>query len=175
MDHLSSIVSRMMKKREILRAREGNNPHVCPTAPLLPELIFLQARALVSMATFQNLTTAQLKQAVQIREQIESLQGKLDALLGGSPTSRKAKIGRIKGKRKMSAAGRASIAAAQKARWAKINGKSSAKSAPTKSSNTSAPMKRVFSPETKAKLAAAMKARWAARKKGASAPNAPAK
>lgn len=127
------------------------------------------------MATFHDLTTTQLKQAVRIREQIQTLQEKLDALLGGD--SPKPKIGRNKGKRKMSAAGRASIAAAQKARWAKINGKSSAKGASkapasTKSSTKSSPKKRTFTPETKAKLAAAMKARWAARKKGAPALNA---
>ena len=34
------------------------------------------------MVTFHDLTTAQLKQAVKIREQIEALQAKLDALLG---------------------------------------------------------------------------------------------
>ena len=48
------------------------------------------------MASFHDLTTVQLKQAVQIREEIESLQGKLDALLGGSS-------GPTKAKRKMSA------------------------------------------------------------------------
>lgn len=130
------------------------------------------------MATFHDLTTAQLKQAVQIREQIESLQEKLDALLGGSSAPAKAKTGHTKGKRKMSAAGRASIAAAQKARWAKVKSPSDE---PTKTvgkkaaSVKAAPKKRTVSPETKAKIAAAMKARWAARKTGAPALNAPAK
>lgn len=121
------------------------------------------------MATFNDLTTAQLKQAVQIREQIESLQKKLNAILGGaSPT---VKPERSTGKRKLSAATKKKMAAAQQARWANTKGKAApAQAAPTKA----APKKRVFSPETKAKLAAAMKARWAARKKGAPAPNASA-
>ena len=36
------------------------------------------------MATFHDLTSAQLKQAIQLREQIEVLQAKLNALLGGT-------------------------------------------------------------------------------------------
>ena len=118
-------------------------------------------------AVIHELTTVQLKQAVHLREQIETLQEKLDALLGGSSTSApKKKLGRPKGKRTMSAAGRAKIAAAQKARWAKINGKaSSAKAVSAKAT----PKKKVMSPEAKAKIAAAMKARWAAKKKGAAA------
>ena len=121
------------------------------------------------MATFQDLTTAQLKQAVQIREQIESLQEKLSELLAGaSPDS-------TKDKRTMSAATKAKMRTAQQARRAKI------KEAPAKAASKKAapandpPKKREFSPETKAKLAAAMKARWAARKKGAPAPNTSAK
>ena len=55
------------------------------------------------MASFHELTTAQLRQAVQIREQIESLQEKLDTLLGGTSTesfgtSQKPKMGRAKRK-----------------------------------------------------------------------------
>ena len=74
------------------------------------------------MLSFQDLTTTQLKQALQIREQIESLQQKLDALLGGpTSTSPKKKVGTTK--RTVSPEGRAKMAAAQKARWAKINGK----------------------------------------------------
>ena len=113
------------------------------------------------MASFHDLTTAQLKQAVHMREQIESLQEKLDALLGGSSThTPKRKLGRPTGKRTMSAESRAKMAAGQKARWAKINGESSTKAAPAKAS----PKKKVMSPEAKAKIAAAMKARWEAKR-----------
>jgi hypothetical protein len=59
----------------------------------------------------------------------------------------------------MSAAGRAAIVAAQKARWAKIKGETTpalAKAKPTKAK------KRNISPEGRAKMAAAAKKRWAA-------------
>ena len=117
------------------------------------------------MALFHDLTTTQLKQAVQIREQIESLQEKLAALLGGSASTP------AKGKRVISAATKRKMAAAQQARYAKVKD-TTTKASPKKSAPaTAAPKKRKVSPETKAKLAAAMKARWAARKKGAPAPN----
>ena len=113
------------------------------------------------MATFHDLTTSQLKQAIQIRETIESLQAKLDSILGGT-TEPKQRIARP-GKRTMSAAGRAKIAAAQKARWAKVKEKPLPGKAPAKP----VAKKKSFSPERRAKLAAAMKARWAAKKKAA--------
>jgi hypothetical protein len=53
----------------------------------------------------------------------------------------------------MSAAGRARIAAAQKARWAKIKGAKPAPKAPAK--------KRTMSAAGRARISAAAKARWA--------------
>ena len=113
------------------------------------------------MATFHELTTSQLKQALQIREQIEALQQKLETLLGGTaPVARgKRKVSTPVRKRTMSEAGRARIAEAQKARWANLKGKSS----PTKTASK----KPAVTDERRAKLSAAMKARWAARKKAA--------
>ena len=75
--------------------------------------------------TFDTLTTAQLKEAIQIREQIDSLQEKLAALMGGTlpATVTKKKVGRTKGKRRMSAETIEKMRAAQKARWAKRNTK----------------------------------------------------
>ena len=69
----------------------------------------------------------------------------------------------------MSAADRAAVAAAQKARWAKINGNVSSKKAavPAKATVKTEPKKKGMSAETKAKLAAAMKSRWAAKRKSA--------
>jgi hypothetical protein len=58
-------------------------------------------------------------------------------------------------KRGMSAAGRAAIIAAQKARWAKVHAERG--TAPKKVKKT----KRTMSPEAKAKIAAAQKKRWA--------------
>lgn len=104
-----------------------------------------------------------------MRKQIESLQEKLDALLGRSLTgTAKKNLGRPAGKKRtMSVAGRNAIAAAQKARWAKINGKSALKTVSKKPARVkAAPQKKGgISAEGRAKLAAAMKARWAAKKK----------
>ena len=125
------------------------------------------------MATFQEFSTAQLRQALQLREQIESLQAKLSDLLGGGEgTSAKAKktATQTKGKRTMSPEAREKIRAAQQARWAKVK----RKSAPVKTTAKAKPKASGgISAEGRAKLAAAMKARWAARKKGGAAPNAP--
>ena len=66
-----------------------------------------------------GLSAQQLRKAASLREKIDSLTKQLANLLGAStaPTA-PAKPGR-KPKRKMSAAARAKIAAAQKRRWAK--------------------------------------------------------
>jgi hypothetical protein len=62
-----------------------------------------------------NISTAQLLRAAKLKEKITKLTKELDSILGDSSI-------RSMGKRKhkMSAAGRARIAAAQRARWAKI-------------------------------------------------------
>ena len=112
------------------------------------------------MATFSSLTTAQLKQAVQLREQIETAQQKLDALLGApaSAVTPKRKLARAKGKRTLSAATREKMRAAQQARWTKVKGASVKRVAKKKVGLT---------PEGKARIGAVMKARWAAKKKAA--------
>jgi hypothetical protein len=55
----------------------------------------------------------------------------------------------------MSAAGRARIAAAQRARWAKVKAKN------TKGNVVTIPRKRTMSPAARKKIAAAQRARWA--------------
>jgi hypothetical protein len=107
-----------------------------------------------------SITVEQLKRAVQIKEQIENLQSQLSVLVGkpqiGKSQSTATQPAKPGGKRKgMSPAGRARIAAAQRARWAKVKGKA----APQKTA--AAPKKRTMSPAAKAKIAAAAKARWA--------------
>lgn len=116
------------------------------------------------MAPFHDLTTAQLRQILQLREQIESLQQKLDAIIGGAGSSStpKNKVGT----RTMSPATIAKMRAGQQARWAHLKAAPANKSTPAKV----APKKKMMSPEAKAKMAAAMKARWEA-KKGSLAPN----
>lgn len=114
-----------------------------------------------------HLSIGQLKEAIQIKEQIESLEARLLRILGGKEAA--APADKRKGPRKMSAEARARIGAAAKARWAKVKAapapvaKRAAKPAKKKSGLTA---------EGRAKLAASMKARWAARKKGGPAPNA---
>ena len=70
------------------------------------------------------LTTAQLKQAVQISEKLDVLKSELASIMSGSaksvkaPKAPKAKKAN-KGKSNMSPEGREKIAAAQRKRWAK--------------------------------------------------------
>ena len=95
-----------------------------------------------------SLTTTQLRRAADLKEKIEALDQELASILGTpAPASTKSKKGG------MSAAGRAKIAAAQKARWAKVQGAKPAAKAPVK--------KRRMSAAAKAKLSASAKARWA--------------
>jgi hypothetical protein len=97
-----------------------------------------------------NLTPQQLRKAANIQEKIQSLQKKLNQILGTTVESAP-EAPMKKGRRKMSAAGKAAIRAAQKARWAKIKAKTGK---PVKKA------KRKLSPAMKAALERA----WAARR-----------
>jgi hypothetical protein len=115
-----------------------------------------------------NLTPAQLRQAADLKEQIATLNHQLAALFGGSGIPAPVTVAKpvVAKKRGMSAAGRAAVAAAQKARWAKLNGaKSVVKPAatPAKVAVVAKPAKKKFvmSAAAKAKISAAAKARWA--------------
>jgi hypothetical protein len=126
------------------------------------------------MTNLSDLTTSQLRKIVAIKEQIEALQSRLDSIAAGDgeiPTPATLKAPK---KRRMSRAGRAAIAAAQQARWAKLKGKAkrgksrliaAAKAVVIASKEATAkPAKkkdRRSSPAVRAKLAAAAKARWA--------------
>ena len=97
------------------------------------------------MTNLQNLTVEQLRKVVAIKEQIESLEAQLTSIAGGdSPVGAATTVAR---RRKMSRAARASIAAAQRARWAKLKAGDS--------------KKRKVSAATRAKMAANARARWA--------------
>ena len=107
-----------------------------------------------------NLTPAQLRQAADLQEQIETLQKQLTAILGGSATTdpiQPAKPVVVK-KGGMSAAGKAKIAAAQKLRWAKVH---AAKAVVAAKPAPAAKKKFTMSAAAKAKISAAAKARWA--------------
>ena len=70
------------------------------------------------MSSIINLSAQQLRRAAAIKEQIQSLENELGRIFGSSTKSVIADA--PKKRRKMSAAGRAKISAAAKARWAKV-------------------------------------------------------
>ncbi len=72
----------------------------------------------MSQNALNNLSVQQLKRAIAIKERITRLERELTSVLGGSSPAPKS--GEPKKRRhRMSAAGRAAIAAAAKARWAR--------------------------------------------------------
>ncbi len=96
-----------------------------------------------------DLTPGQLRQAAAIKDQIEALTARLNQILGASGNA----VVRGRTGRRMSAAGRARIAAAARARWAKYRGGKPAKAG--------ARRRRKLSPAARKRLAALAKARWA--------------
>lgn len=117
-----------------------------------------------------------LKRALAIAEQIQKLEDEYMAILGGKPAAAPATLaapnttapapeaGKRGGKRTMSAATRAKMAAAAKARWAKKSGGTTKLVEPIKPIKA-ARKKRVLSPEGRARIVAAVKARHAAARK----------
>ena len=116
-----------------------------------------------------TLSLEQLKQVISIKEEIASLEQKLAKMAGGKALPAKSPEGPVKKARKgISSAGRARIAAAQKARWAKVKGTVPppvAKPAIVKASKPTKKAKRKLSPEGRAKIVTALKKRWAEKKK----------
>jgi hypothetical protein len=115
-------------------------------------IYFDLALLILPMNILSNLSAQQLRRAADIQEKIAALQDELSQYLGGSVSSR---APARRGKRRMSAAGRARIIAAQKARWAKVRGTKGQASSLQKTK------KRTMSAAAKAKIAAAARARWA--------------
>jgi hypothetical protein len=106
---------------------------------------------LKGMNSIVNLSVKQLRRAANIKGKIQSLENTLNHILG-SPEKTVAAVAPRR-KRKMSAAGRAKIAAAQKARWAKVKGRKS----------VAKPVKKArhrMSAAARAKIAAAARTRW---------------
>jgi hypothetical protein len=102
------------------------------------------------MNAITNLTPQQLRKAADIQERILLLQEQLTHLLGAGPDTDATPPTK---KRTMSAAGRARIAAATKARWAKFR-------ATRHLAPASKKVKRKMSARAKAKLSKIAKARW---------------
>ena len=106
--------------------------------------------------SIKNLTPTQLRQAANLKEQIEKLQAQLNQLQGTKAVTLPAPVAKI-AKKKISAAGIARIKAAQKARWAAIKGVA-------KTATVVKPVKKArkkMSAEARKKIAQAAKARWA--------------
>src|SRR4051794_21452531 len=101
-----------------------------------------------------NLSAGQLRRAVTIKERIETLERDLDQLLNVQSEAPASSGPR---RRTMSAAAKARIAAAQRARWAKQKGSAR----PAKAAGKS---KRRVSPAARARMAAAARERWKAAK-----------
>ena len=122
------------------------------------------------MSSINDLSVQQLRKAASLKEEIEGLQKELAKLTGSIPTPTKAAQAPKKGG--MSAAGRANIAAAVKARWAKVNAAKSATKAialkPAGKAVAAKPVQTVkksgMNAAVKAKLSAKLKAYWAAKK-----------
>jgi hypothetical protein len=108
-----------------------------------------------------DLSLQKLTRALSLKQQINALEERLFTLFGGTraPTSRALGKSRKKARRRpMSAASRAKLRAAAKARWANRRaGGPTAAATKTRGGLTAAGRK---------KLSDAMKARWAARKSG---------
>jgi hypothetical protein len=110
------------------------------------------------MSNLLSLTPTQLRLAANLKEKLASANKELALIFGATSPAAVRSPGKPKG---MSAAGRARIAAAQKARWSKV------KAAKSVSVTTGAkvPVKKgTMSAAAKAKLSASAKARWTKRK-----------
>jgi len=104
------------------------------------------------MNALLSLSARQLREAANIRERIQTLESELSSLLGEEALVSKRADGRRSGRRQMSAAGRRAIAAAARARWAKVRGNQTPKPQSKGRGRMSA--------AAKARLSAIAKARW---------------
>src|SRR5436190_19561256 len=116
------------------------------------------------MEEHMDLSLSKLTEALSIRNQINTLERRLSSLFtGGGFTAPSASTSRSRGSRKrkpMSAATRAKLAAAAKARWAQRKGTAPAAKGPAKK-------KGGLTAAGRKKLSDAMTARWAARRRAA--------
>jgi len=124
------------------------------------------------MSSIQHLSVQQLRQAADLKDKIQGLEKELSQLLGSTSPAVIAPVAAKAPKKKggLSTAGRASLVAAQKARWAKIHAAKAAVAKPVvrvvagvKPAAKAVVAKKKFtmSAAAKAKISAAAKARWA--------------
>ena len=103
-----------------------------------------------------NLSPVQLRKAAELKERIDSLTSELTSILGDAVALNPQPLPPKSGRRQMSAAGRARIAAAARERWAKVRGEKTNGGPAQKATG-----RRKMSAAGRAKIAAAAKARWA--------------
>jgi hypothetical protein len=104
-----------------------------------------------------DISLKSLEEAVSIRRKIETLEKRLDAILQGAPSRSPTRSGR----QRMSAATRAKLSAAARARWA-------AQKAGDKTGRITVRRKKGgITAAGRKRLSQLMKARWAARRKAA--------
>src|SRR5437588_6120930 len=111
-----------------------------------------------------DISVKALEEAVSIRRQIDNLERRLSSILGGAPARPTIATAPAKSGRYFSPSTRAKLAAAAKARWARLKG--GTKPAPAKK-------KGALTAAGRRKLSELMKARWAARRKSAGTKAAP--
>src|SRR5436189_5365198 len=104
-----------------------------------------------------ELSLKALEEAVSIRRQIDTLERRLASVLGGTPTGTTT----MRDRGRMPAATRAKLAAAARARWARL------KAGKEMGRTTTARKKGGITPAGRKRLSQLMKARWAARRKAA--------
>jgi hypothetical protein len=96
-----------------------------------------------------DLSSEQLRRAAAVKDQIQTLSAEFHRILGSGDEG----ASPVRKRRRMSAAARAKIAAAQRARWAKHHG--------VKVPKTAARPRRRLSVATRKRMAELAKARWA--------------
>jgi hypothetical protein len=122
-----------------------------------------------------NLTPQQIRQAADLKERIDGLAEELNAILGGGETSTPVAAeesgrptnGRRKRRGRLSAQGRANIAAAARARWAALRMKKKGVASAQAGSAPAPAGKKLHwtqTPEGKARLARLIKQSWRKRR-----------
>jgi hypothetical protein len=120
-----------------------------------------------------DISVKELEEATSIRRQIDNLQQRLSSILRGS-TPRTVSAPAVKARRPaqtgryFSPATRAKLAAAARARWARLRGGATTTATPARK-------KGQLTPAGRRKLSQLMKARWAARRKATVKKAAPAR
>lgn len=115
---------------------------------------------MITIPSLAELSAEQLRRALAVKEQIAALELELAELagIGAEGGSYLPSVAGARRKtRRISAAGRARIIAAQKRRWAAVRGRSASAAAPARGKSK----RRRISAAGRANIAAAARARWA--------------